>query len=320
MRTTSPLAVLFVPFCLAATAAAQVQIPINPKATYLRHENDPGAVPPPAIPLSALGVSVGQWLNITTTGAFSDFGGADTSRSLLCVFSNSPSLLTNAPGLVNRVPGAIAAGASFVSGNTYYSNLTTDLAADFIVTRQSWTNGAAVKVPVGATHLFFCVFNPSNLPYTYYTLNSDPNADYFAVFTPVAATTLPGTAEHPQLRTGVNGAATATPDVKQASAFATLSVEVAQRWGVSTGELFLIAANIYATGGSPPVGPLPDFHMGTGYVVTQVGVMIPAPGLWSFFIPPGQAGQTLILQGFFLTPTARNGLLSSSDAHRIELL
>lgn len=304
---------------LLADLSAQVQIPVNPRATYLGIANDASAVPAPAIPLSALGVAAGQWVNIATIGAFSSNGGADSSRNLVCVFSSTPTLLTATSGLVNRVPGAvpIVAGAPIHTLNTLNQNQPTNIAEDFIVARTSWTNGATVKIPAGANYVFFSVFGNSN--YTYFSNNSDANSDYFVVFTPATAAVLQGTAEHCELRTGVNGTPSATPEVKQASPFATLSVEVAQKWGLSTGELFLLGANVYPTSGTPPVGPLPDFWMGSNFVVVQVGVMTSAPGLWSFFIPPGNAGSTLVLQGFFLSNSARNGLLSGSNAHRIEL-
>ncbi|HEX5054787.1 MAG TPA: hypothetical protein VFZ65_23625 [Planctomycetota bacterium] len=316
MNTSTQLAALLLLPCFVATASAQVQIPINPKATYLRTENDPNAVPTPGIPLSAIGTAPGQWLSITTVGAYSDGGNPDTSKNLICVFSNSATLLPNAPGLVNRVPGAISAGADVVTPHTYYGNYATDIPQDFVVTRDTWTNGALVKVPVGATHIFFTVNDPS---WVHYSNNADPNSDYFVVFSAGSPPALHGTEEHCELRTGVNGAPTLTPEVKQAAPFSTLNADVGQKWGLSTGDLYLLAANLYLTAGSPPVGPLPDFYMGSTFVIVQVGVTAAAPAPWSFFVPPGQAGHTLILQGFFLTNTARNGLLSASDAHRIEL-
>ena len=99
----------FVPLLLPAFAAAQVQIPVNPRATYLRTENDPSAVPAPAIPLSALGVSAGQWLSITTVGAYADGGGSDTNRHLVCLFSSNPTLLPNAPSELSEL---VASGGS----------------------------------------------------------------------------------------------------------------------------------------------------------------------------------------------------------------
>ncbi len=316
MNTNHLLALFLVPSTFGATISAQVQIPVNPRATYLRIENDPLAVPAPGIPVSALGTAPGQWLNISVTGSYSDGGGADTQENLVCLFSSSVTLLPNAPGLVNRVPGALAAGPSAITANTYYGNLPTDVPQDFVAVREGWANGTLVRVPAGATHVFVGVNDPS---YTFLGNNADPNNDYFVVFTPATPPVLHGTREHCELRTGVNGAATASPEVKQANAFATVSAEIHQRFGVSDNDIYLLAANVYATAGAPPVGPLPDIHMGLTFVIAQVGVVAPTPGLWSFFVPPGYPGTTLILQSFFLENSARNGLLDCADAHRIEL-
>lgn len=301
------------------TAVAQVQVPVNPRATYLGIANDPSALPAPGIPLSAVGLSPGAWVNIATVGGFSANAGPDTSRNLIAVFSSNATLLTPVTGLVNRVPGALPMvhAAAVVTGNTYNGNQPTDIPQDFVVARTGWSNGATVQVPAGATYIFLSVFG--NGSSTYFTNNGDPNSDYFAVFTPATPAVLQGTAEHCELRTGVNGTPSATPELKQAAPFTTLSVECAQRFGVSTGELFFIAGNVYPTSGTAPVGPLPDMHLGLDGIIVQVGVMTSAPGLWSLFVPPGYAGTTLVLQGCFLSPTAHNGLLSASNAHRIEL-
>lgn len=316
--TASLFAGLLAPASLVTSLAGQVQVPINPQATYLRHVQETAVVPAPAIPLTALGVAPGQWLSISTAGGYSEAGGADTTKNLIGVFSSTPTLLANSPTVVDRVPGAIVAGAAFASRPTYYGNYPTDIAADFVVTRQNWRNGTLVEVPAGAAYLFLSVHD-STYGYTLFSSNSDPNNDYFAIIGPGTPSSLPGTIEHCELRTGVGATPTASPDVKPASPFATLSVEVAQLWGESTGQVFVVGANLFATGGASPVGPLPGFHMGLDAVVVQVGVMSASPGLWSFFVPPGHAGTTVIVQGFFLTSSARNGLMSASDAHRIEL-
>ena len=310
-----PVLLLVAPI-LDGVANAQIQIAVNPKATYLRHENDPNAVPAPGIPINALGLSPNQWVSVSTAGAYSDGGGADNQRSLTCVFSTNVTLLPNAPGVIARVPGAVAAGPTAATAITYYGALPTDIPQDFNVGRTGWANGTLVRVPANATHLFVAVNDPS---YTFFGNNADPNSDFFVVFQAVTPPALHGTEEHCELRTGVNGTPTATPDVKQASPFATVSAEIHQKFGESDGQIYVLAANLFATGGSAPVGPLPDIHMGTTFVLVQFGVTSTAPGLWSFFVPPGHAGTTLILQSFFLESTARNGFLECSDPHRIEL-
>ncbi|MCB9877323.1 MAG: hypothetical protein H6835_06945 [Planctomycetes bacterium] len=302
-----------------AETCAQVSVPVNPKATYLGIANDAGALPAPGIPLSALGLAPGAWVHIATTGAYRYNGSSDTQRNLIAVFSSTPQLLTPVNGLVNRVPGAIPVvhGAPITTGITASLGQPTNIAEDFVVGRTGWSDSAVVQVPAGAVYVFLSVFGSSTT--NSFGGNSDPNNDYFAVFTPVAPATLQGTAEHCELRTGVGATPSTTPDVKPAAPFATVAVECAQRYGMSTGELFLIAANVYSTGNAPPVGPLPDFHVGIDALIVQVGVMTAAPGLWSLFAPPGHPGTTIVVQGFFLAPSAHNGLLSASDAHRIEL-
>lgn len=304
-------------FSVLGSAAAQVTIPINPKATYLRvANNDAGVLPSPAIPLSVVGTGPGQWVQIAATGGYSINGGADTNRNLLCVFSSSPSLAI--PGASPRVLGALPAGPAWATQPVASPFAATDVAEDFIVARTNWQTSTLVQVPAGATHVFLAVFNPSSSTSTY-SPNTDPNGDFAAVFTPATPSTLQGTAEHAELRTGVNAATTATPDVKPASPFATVSVDVAQRYGGFQNVIFLVAANVHTTGAPGPVGPLPGFHVGTDFILVQTGVMSTAPGQWSFFVPPGFAGNTIVTQGFFLSDYARNGLLMSTEAHRIEL-
>ncbi|MBL8753212.1 MAG: hypothetical protein JNK15_07920 [Planctomycetes bacterium] len=314
----SLLAVLLCITGPVATTAAQVQVPVNPRATFLGIANDPSALPAPGIPLAAVGLTPGAWVDIATIGGFSIAGATDNSRGLIAVFSSSPQLLTPVNGLVHRVPGAIPIvhGAPTNTANTYNGGYSTNIAEDFVVARIGWSNGAVVQVPTGAAYVFLSVLGNGS---SYFSNLSDPNNDFFAVFTPASPAALQGTAEHCELRTGVNGTPTVTPETKQAAAFTTVSVECVQRFGVSSGELFLIGANVYPTSGTPPAGPLPDMHMGFDAVGVQVGTMTTAPGLWSLFVPPGFGGTTVIVQGFLLAPTARNGIVSASNAHRIEL-
>jgi hypothetical protein len=302
---------LLLPVCLAAPAVAQIQIPINVKSTFYRTSNDASAVPAAAIPLSALGSGAGQWLHITTTGAFANNGSADNQKNLVCVFSSGPVLL--ADGVVARVPGAIAAGTWFVSANTSYSNLPTDIPQDFVVSN-SQTNGTIVRVPPGATHIFYAIAD------NHYSGNTDANNDYAVVFSQGVPATMQGTFEDVELRTGISNLPTVTPDIKPAAAFTTIYAEIHQRYGVSNGLYYVFAFDVYPTGGVPPFEVLPGIHVGPNFAAVQVGIVTATPAQWSVFVPPGFGGGTVILQGAFLSNTCRNGLVEASDAHQIPLL
>lgn len=311
MNHSTLLAALLLPACLAAPALAQIQIPINPKATFLRTNNDLSAVPAAAVPISALGVGVGQWLSIATAGAFSNSGSADNQRNLIAVFSSNNVLL--ADGVVNRVPGAIGAGPAFQTANTNFGNLPTNIAEDFIATNAK-SNGTLVKVPPGATHIFYCIADG------YYSSNGDANNDYMVVFNVGVPATMQGTAEDCELRTGVSALPTLLPDVKTAVPFTTIYAEVHQRYDISTNQIYLLAFDVFPTGGAPPIEALPGIHLGVNFGVVQFGLVGTTPALWSVFTSPGYTGDTVVLQAAFLTEQARNGWVETSDAHQIQLL
>lgn len=313
---TLPCVVSLLTLAFAAELTAQIQVPVNPKATYLRINNDLSAVPSPGIPLSAVGAAPGQFLNIKTVGLYADGGGSETDRGLVAVFSSTITLLPNASSLLQRVPDAIAAGPHVATAVTYYAQQSTDIPQDFVISRNSWDNGVTVQVPPGAAYIFLCVLDPN---YSYFGNNTDANNDFKAEFTVVTPDAMHGTGEHCELKTGVNGTATLTPTVKQAAPFATVSAEIHQAFGVTSNLVYILAADVYATGGTPPVGPLPGVQVGSGALLVQYGITGTQPALWSLFVPPGYAGTTIRLQGVYLDPEARNGLLSTSDAHRIEL-
>jgi hypothetical protein len=311
MNHPTLLAALLLPACLAAPALAQIQIPINPKATFLRTSNDLSAVPAAAVPISALGVTVGQWLSIATVGAFSNNGGADNQRNLICVFSTNNVLAPD--GVTNRVSGAIAAGPAFQTANTTYNNQPTNIDEDFVVTN-SKTNGTLVKVPPGATHIFYCIAD------SYYSSNGDPNNDYMVVFSAGVPGTMQGTAEDCELRTGVSALPTLLPDVKTAVPFTTIYAEIHQRYNISTNQIYMLAFDAFPTGGAPPIEALPGIHLGVNFSILQFGLVSTVPAQWSVFTSPGYAGDTVVLQAAFLTDVARNGFVEASDAHQIQLL
>ncbi|MCA8965609.1 MAG: hypothetical protein KDC48_12060 [Planctomycetes bacterium] len=311
MNHTSVLPVAFA-FTLCLGLAAQVTIPVNPKATYLRTSNDPTAVPAPGFPLSAVGSGAGQLLSIRVVGNYQISGlGGDFQTTLVAVFSSSATLLPD--GQLNRVPGAIAAGPDCATTNAYYSNVPTDIPQDFIVSRTAWDNGVQVRVPAGATHVF--VATTSN----FYGNHSDPNSNLAVVFEAGTPGTLPGTREHCKLLTGVGVTPTQEPDVKTAPAFSTISAEVRQVYGLSTGAVYILAGTVFGNSGPTPVGPLPDLHLGGSPALLQIGAVTTGPAQWSLFTPPGFGGTTLVLQAAFLDPHARNGTYMASNAHQIQL-
>lgn len=307
---------LLFPVALAAALctalSAQVTIPVNVKATYLRTGSDPTAVPAPGIPLSAIGTGPGQLLSIRTVGAYQVNGlGGDTQNTLVCVFSSGPTLLPD--GQQNRLPGAVGAGPSYATQNAYYGNLATDIAQDFVVSRTGWDNGVQVRVPAGASHLFVATTSQ------FYGNHSDPNSNFAVVFEPAVSATLPGTLENCKLLTGVGNTPTTEPDIKNAPAFSTINAEIRQVYGLSTGSAYLLFGTAFATSGPVPVGPLPGLHLGTGGVFLQIGTTTTGPAQWSLFTPPGFAGTTLLLQAGYLDPNARNGVFMASNAHQIRL-
>jgi hypothetical protein len=312
MNTNTILVPALAALC-AAAATAQVQIPVNVRATYLRTSNDPQATPAPGIPISALGLAAGQWCEIHTVGAYSQ-SGADNYRSLLAVFSNGVVLLPD--GQVNRVPGALSAGPAFRSNNTYYSNLPTDIPQDFVVSYNGVTNGVVVRVPAGATHVFFTIDDG------YVSNRTDPNNDFAVVFTPASPATLQGTGEHVELRTAVGGTPAAAPDVKPAAPFSVVNAEVRQKFGRSTNQTYMLFGDLVSTSLPVPAGPFPGTWLGSNAVLLQIGAMpsytSSAPAQWSLFVPPGVAGYTLVLQAGLLNPDARNGIFESSIGHRVQ--
>lgn len=300
-------------FLLAASAAAQTwSYPLDPRATYLRTNQD-SPLPPLVLDLPALGIAPGQWLRLESTGAFRYInGGLDDYRSLVAVFSNSAQLL--ATSVQQRVPGAIAAGPAFVSGGTYYGNLPIDVPQDFFVSRQTWDDGVLVEVPAGASHLFLGVHD------SLFNDNADPNGDFGARVTVVATPSLPGTGEHLTLKSSVGGPAALTPDVHPAPPGLPMLAELHHPVGFLDGALYVLVADTMATGGPAP-SLLPRLWS-VNLFVLQVGVIPNTPGwstAWSLVAPAGLLGTTLVVQGGALSPLTRNGLYETTNAHRFAL-
>lgn len=311
MRT--PLLLALLPLITSAHGFAQTwTFQLDPRATFLRTENDP--VPTPlALNLTTLGVAPGSWLEVGTSGAYQWRGGvADDYRYLVGVFSSSNQLL--ASSVQQRVPGAIAAGPTYGSGFTYYGNLPTDIVEDFVCSRDQWGERILVQVPNGATHLFLGALD------SYYSDNSDPNLDYYAVVRAVPAPTSPGTGEHVSLLGSASGQPLASPDVHTVSGSATLRCELHYPLGYIDGSLWLLAAEIVGTA-QPLPQPLPRIWLGAPAIVAS-GVLPTTPG-WSapfqLAVPNGLQGLSVLVQGAVLTPASRNGIYQTTNVQRFDL-
>ena len=161
--------------------ASPIILPVNPTATYLRVsdlDNTDGPVLD-TIPYSlvALGIHPGDLVHFDVVGDYSyAIGIADTGRDMIAVFSTSADLLDRQ--LLSRVPGAISAGPTFVTPDTFWDNLPTDIPEDFNFGNRA-PGGITVTVPTGALYLFLSV------PSSAFSDNRDPDGDYAAGLTVV---------------------------------------------------------------------------------------------------------------------------------------
>ncbi len=143
-------------------------IALSPKASFIRSDPGDPTLSPIVINLSALGITPGQEIELSSSGYFSwGLGGADEGRNTIMVFSSSDELLPYTEQF--RVTGAIPTSKpAVVTTDTCFSpaTLPTDIAEDFAV------NGPqVVTVPAGALFLFAGTWDCA------YADNSDPNGD-----------------------------------------------------------------------------------------------------------------------------------------------
>jgi hypothetical protein len=145
--------------CPAAT------IKVDPKQTFLRTNSDSALASVPIV-IADIGFKPGDWVLVKRLGDFkAGTAYSDVSTSMIALFSGSATLLASAN--LHRVPDAIDAGADHVTPKTYHGDLDTDVPEDFLV-----SDGAIVRIPPAATHLFVCP--PDSLFYD----NTDPDNDY----------------------------------------------------------------------------------------------------------------------------------------------
>ena len=162
------LAMIFISFFISyqfnSFAQVDTTISINPKATYLRINNDAGTLDAIPIDLSKLGISMGDYLLLQQLGDFDNGPGADIYGRLIGVFSANDSLLD--PSQAHRVPGAIDAGEDYITPPTYYGSLPTDIPEDFKI------DTTTIQVPDSAQFIFISTQD------SWYNDNTDPDSDY----------------------------------------------------------------------------------------------------------------------------------------------
>lgn len=158
---------------ISSTAAYADTFTVLSSATYIRTNQDPNAVGAMPINLKSLGVTAGDVITIEQLGAFGFCSVCDDmARSMIGVFSSTDVLLSS--DQLNRVPGAIAVSGlpEFITSDTFYDALPTDIAADFEISNLDGSKSIlSVAVPLGAQFLFV------GTPDIFYGDNIDPNGD-----------------------------------------------------------------------------------------------------------------------------------------------
>ena len=142
------LIILIAVSCSKNDFETQKEFPIDPKSTFLRVDASDNSANPVIISLEDNGITAGDLLRIRTIGGYY-YGSSDGTRTdAIGVFSSSVQLL--GPSELNRVVDAIDAGEDAITDNTYNGQLTTDIAEDFEI----WKESIKIKVPSGAKYLF----------------------------------------------------------------------------------------------------------------------------------------------------------------------
>ncbi len=156
---------------LPAWSVSAVDIPLNPRATYLHVASADSALDSPPISLAALGLMPGDIARLERLGMFDNGPQGETFVSLLGVFSSTNVLLP--PANAHRVPGAIEAGVDFTSACTFFGCEPTNIPEDFAIgSPDASFTGICMVIPPGAAYLFV---GPHD---SLFEDNTDPNGDY----------------------------------------------------------------------------------------------------------------------------------------------
>lgn len=157
---------------LGCGSASADTISVDPAATFLLTNLDPGASSTVPIDLVALGYNAGDLIRLEQLGNFSYtiYGGLDTGTALIGLFSSSSVLLSG--NNLNRVPGVIDAGANVITQPTYNGGIATDIPEDFFISNGFSFSAIQITIPTGALYLFVAA------PDIIYQDNADPDGNF----------------------------------------------------------------------------------------------------------------------------------------------
>jgi hypothetical protein len=151
---------------------SELQVDVSALGTFLRADPimEEGGAPveePTIIDLEATGMLREKWIVITYSGKIFhaiDWGDGDPKEdgyiNLIGIFSTTAEL--ESIDKLNRVPGAIDSNTDFVTDETYFGELQTDISEDFLIGHHT---GTTIEIPDGAKFLFLCnpdVYYPDN--------------------------------------------------------------------------------------------------------------------------------------------------------------
>ncbi len=141
----------------------------------------------------------------------------------------------------------------------------------------------------------------------------------------------PGTGEDLTLSMGVNSTVGQFPDQQSATAGDLLTLELDSPQGAFLQAPYVMVAQFFPTG-SPPIGfapglqfdfagPSPPFILIDGLPGPLGTPVIPFGGLTqAYVIPPGLAGNSVMLQGISLSSAPANGGFASTHGHEVRFL
>ena len=147
---------------------SEIQVEVSSLGTFLRADSNTNqgesiVQEPTIIDLKAEKINGSKWISISYSGEFfySTRKKYSESEILLIGLFSTASELKSIENM-KRVPGAIDSGRDYKTGETYFTNLTTDISEDFIIT-VPFEN--IIEIPRNAKFLFLCiadVYYPDN--------------------------------------------------------------------------------------------------------------------------------------------------------------